>query len=399
MNFNEPSGLEKLLGKADKRCIALPHPTRVNVAGYLTGQDKFSPVERALMVWKQWGLDPMDAQRAVGIMGADDLQLGALMGEFLQGNSDFENAIVQSTHSAQGTDHGLLLGAMMDTRLSLCSYPIFQTRDSLEQRLLLTDIGADTPSTFFRLPFKRVFIECGETRSNPIRLCNPASGSHVLEGAYLEEYSDASYPGSRSILIRLMGSPKGKRHLLDDTFIALDLRFVSDDEPIEAVLTRMLDEASAEKAIMKEQFPEAHIQGILEGDREAARQGLLHITKVLLYLNSQNVRLEARDDQSALEAQMLPLKSNSKRSKLARKIRSSYDRVLVGPPSFAISGDPDPDQYRKDICVHWRRGHYRSQAFGPGREKRRLVFIEPILVMANSLNSEVIKQKSYQLSD
>ena len=39
------------------------------------------------------------------------------------------------------------------------------------------------------------------------------------------------------------------------------------------------------------------------------------------------------------------------------------------------------------ITAHWRRGHWRRQAFGPGRTERKLIRIRPVWVGAGPAGS------------
>jgi hypothetical protein len=73
---------------------------------------------------------------------------------------------------------------------------------------------------------------------------------------------------------------------------------------------------------------------------------------------------------------------------------SLYNGILVGPeslPSNAAAGGTG-----SGVAPHWRRGHFRMQAFGPGNQQRRLIFVAPVLIHAEQLQGEVPAPKPYR---
>jgi hypothetical protein len=48
------------------------------------------------------------------------------------------------------------------------------------------------------------------------------------------------------------------------------------------------------------------------------------------------------------------------------------------------------------VSPHWRRGHFRMQAFGVGKLERKLIFVAPVLIHAEQLQGEVPRPKTYR---
>lgn len=76
-------------------------------------------------------------------------------------------------------------------------------------------------------------------------------------------------------------------------------------------------------------------------------------------------------------------KSGKKRAR-AELLERGFQMIRwLGPRSepAAVGGFTSTDgSARQQAKVHWRRGHWRRQAFGAGRSERRLVWIKPMLI-------------------
>jgi hypothetical protein len=294
---------------------------------------------------------------------------------------------------------GAIEGGMLEARLRLLDWPVFQTRDSLEQMLWNTDIGADTPCSFFRLPYKRVFIECGQTRQSPYRIHNAVSGAHVFEGAYLEEFMRQDDHGReiRSIYMQIIGSPVGKQNFLDDCFYTIGIPLTDENESLETMLTRVFGMAEETVEEMADALPAGTFRSFDDQERATARDCIFHIAKVLLYLNTQDARTERNAEKSDLAKRLAGLKGGGKKSKVERKMAKAYDRVIVGaakpvqPDVSAAPGEPG-----RKMGTHWRRGHFRQQPHGEGRALRKLVLIEAVLVRGDLMGVDV-KSKGYDV--
>jgi hypothetical protein len=95
-----------------------------------------------------------------------------------------------------------------------------------------------------------------------------------------------------------------------------------------------------------------------------------------------------------MEKKLASLKGGGKFAKLERKMAGAYDRIVLGAPANA---SPTITSGRV-VTPHWRRGHFRHQAYGEGRLLRKLVFIEALQVNAD-VDAVPMRPKDYQMTE
>lgn len=389
------------LTQADKSLSLLPHPARLRAISDLTGSSVADEMTRAVAVWSQLCESFEMGRQAVELLRDPSVGIPKFLEVMTTRSPVFRALVLRMSHEGSNANFGNVEGMVMDSRLRLLEWPVFQTRDTLEQRLALTDIGADMPCQFFRLPYDRVFLECGETRSSPLRIHNAVSGEHVFEGAYLEQFAHVlNGRPVRVIYIMLTGSPVGKAHCADDAYYTLSVILEDDDEPLEVALDRVFDHTQGTVRENNSCLPSGHFRDFAEKDRLAIREAVFHVAKVMLYLNSQDARTEALKARSALVKQLAGLKGGGKISKAQRKLCKAYDRILVGSPNQPrIDAQPASGAIQHgQKSAHWRRGHFRNQAYGPNWSFRRAIYIEPLLVHGE-LENGIPARKTYKLGD
>ena len=272
---------------------------------------------------------------------------------------------------------GVLEAALTSLRYAYAGGWLFQTRDELDARLRQTDIGDQAPCKFLRLPYPVMFLEFGESRSTPLTISHDDSGAHVLEGVYLSEHRLGS--DARMLYFLFCGSPMDKRNLLDDVTRSFALPIDREEDPPETALAAMVDHYRGLKH--QQRTPEYQVQECVEAIYRAA--------KVLLYLNSHHPVTESRLEYSELQQRLQRVKAG-KRAKLERKAHRAYDRVVIGPRS--TESPAESSSHHRSVEAHWRRGHYRLQAYGPKRVDRKLIWIEPTLIGADSLTDAGTKK-------
>lgn len=118
-----------------------------------------------------------------------------------------------------------------------------------------------------------------------------------------------------------------------------------------------------------------------------------YVVKVFLYMALKQARaIEHRDYDDALRrAAGL---GERKRAKLVQRTASPYNGILVGP-EFAPSA-PVSQRAGGGVTPHWRRGHFRMQPCGPGKQERKLIFLAPVLIHADQLQDETPAPKPYR---
>jgi hypothetical protein len=107
--------------------------------------------------------------------------------------------------------------------------------------------------------------------------------------------------------------------------------------------------------------------------------------EVFLYMALKQARMIERREHAVAALRLAGL-GTRKRAKLEQRMASLYDGILVGPDLVlcATAGDT----CRSGVAPHWRRGRFSLQAFGPGMQERRLIFVAPVLIHADQLQGE-----------
>ncbi|WP_200389720.1 hypothetical protein [Thiocapsa imhoffii] len=130
-----------------------------------------------------------------------------------------------------------------------------------------------------------------------------------------------------------------------------------------------------------------------------AKPVIFELAKVLLYLNlpdAEKWRLTERTELAKL--------GPKKAAKLGRKLRTAYDRILIGPsavPDATESGLPSGltrTGGERHVKPHWRRGRFRRIRYGEKFSESRLGWIQPVLVNAGELvgaSAAGVKTKPY----
>ncbi len=268
------------------------------------------------------------------------------------------------------TELGGGMATMVGIRHFVSPYRLFRLEDGLVELLGLTDMADDIPVEFLKLPFPRCYVELGTRRDLAAIVPNEVSGDHVLEGAYFET---GTHPQrGRGVYILMTGSPLGKKDCMDDSTHAV---FLSTNDPAQGL-----------KAAMAEAFTHAVAQSVEGGYRvphkenfDQALANLQWLVKALLYIGLPEARKTLALERTALLNQLAGLKSPGKKAKLSRRIQSASDVVWVHAP--AVRSEPAAEGAGQGtVAAHWRRGHYRHQAHGPGYSLRKLIFIAPMRV-------------------
>jgi hypothetical protein len=118
-----------------------------------------------------------------------------------------------------------------------------------------------------------------------------------------------------------------------------------------------------------------------------------YVVRVFLYMALRQARVLEHFEYDAALLRAAGL-GERKRSKLLQRSASLYNGILVGPeslPSTAAAGGTG-----SGVAPHWRRGHFRMQAFGAGNLQRKLIFVAPVLIHADQLQGDVPAPKPYR---
>lgn len=299
-----------------------------------------------------------------------------------------------ANYDPASSNGGLTNGPLLSMRFTMNKGPILQTTDALDEMLFETDISDDVPMGSVRPPYDMCYFEFGQSRSSKLKVWNAQTGWHQAEGCYVYSYESTIPPHPelgkiRFLQLMVTGSPKS--NVGDDAYGIFTI-------PI-------TDEAMGVGQAMDEYF-EFHREEIrsldpsmgykLASNEEltVAKEVVLHLIKIALYLSSDQALKTPLNEESELNEQMARLKSPAKRAKLERKASTAYDRLVIGPKSIPSSPGMHGTHDGKPRKIHWRRGHFRDQAHGPERKLRKTIWICPVIVHGD-LAADTPESKTY----
>jgi len=361
----------------DPAILALPHPVRVDAA-------LGAPVE-------SYVLSQAGVLEAVRPYLADETVSTEWIVNRVPGMLDLALA---SVGAPAGFNMGILMLMLARARLRAHGDPILQVAPALQAQLAATDLGAGLPARFFRCPYPFAYLELARPSGLAIR--NRASGLHQVEGVYVGSYEvgpEREEPSGRSralgldparptrvIELTITGSPLGKGHALDDASIDLSLFIQDEDACLGTLLERHMDYYRSPAVTAQPGF-----EAPAADDMALTREVILHLAKVLLYLNLPEARQDPLPERSDLERRLRGL-GKKKAARILRRMTSAYDRIVIGPRlevereevGNAAGGDADCT-----VRPHWRRGHFRRIRYGEGLGACRLGWIRPVLVNAS----------------
>lgn len=358
--------------------MPVPHPKRMLECGI------YPHLDRQLGGFAASALHDMLADPTL-TKGAAVRDLARVMPHTARALAEITEPTPPEASSGSKLDLASLEPVLTPLRFQCMQGRVFEVRPELDRLLAQTDIGAQAPVRFFRLPYASMFLIFG-AGGDGLEAVNEHTGDiYELDGAYLvelqlgPEYPErALFPELRDDTpirvyeITLVGKPK--RNPLDCGFVFARLMAPDQwgDQPLETVLERQLSTYAREGT------------STLQARGAAAlRAGVLHIAKTLLYLNSEQARTSEVFEEHALRERLTRVKGG-KRAKLERQLGRAYDRIVVG----SLANNPiEAPAHATDSRVrsHWRRGHFRSQPCGEGSAQRKLIWIQPALIGADEL--------------
>jgi hypothetical protein len=118
-----------------------------------------------------------------------------------------------------------------------------------------------------------------------------------------------------------------------------------------------------------------------------------YVVKVFLYMGLKQARSVLRDDYDQAKKRVAGL-GVKKRARLLQRMVSLYNGILVGPAE--LPGEATNSRDGITVAPHWRRGHFRMQPYGPGKQERKLIFVAPVLIHAEQLQGEAPRPKAYR---
>ncbi|AVQ00313.1 hypothetical protein C7S18_23740 (plasmid) [Ahniella affigens] len=281
---------------------------------------------------------------------------------------------------------------------------IFEFPQHLCDMLTKTD-ASDIPVDLLRLPYPIVFLHFGA--QHDLALGDGA----VIDGVYVEHH-----PEHKLMIFRFTTIPATPEHAnlwhgygepgvsitLEPDHAGLDL-----GTAIDAVTAEKLNSLSEERERAPEMQFEidqikdelelpAHIfvsteaRASRETDEVHARRPVvaraMHLAaSAMCYLTAYPDDVETAWPEGTPPALMAKLRSGTpkQQTKAASQLESmGYTRVHLCGKRLAdvASSSPATDAGERNVRPHWRRGHWRRQAYGEQRSLRKLIWLMPLLV-------------------
>jgi len=271
--------------------------------------------------------------------------------------------------------------------------------DRLHAMLDATDLG-DVPTAMLKLPFPAIYISMSRNQER-FYLTDPSTGKHQVCGVYLFEHEPSigirnfDFDGEpckieslapkdtiRQVSVVVVALPnENSTHETDDTYQYAELSIV--------------DNESFEQAFERE--------GVQKGidnfgvNRFTCTEVMKHVFKFLLYLNTRELsEFKSFDEYSELKAKLSRSKGK-KRTKLKKRLVRSSSVIYVThkePEKNGATGKANGEAK----TPHYRRGHFKNVAYGKERLKRKVVWIEPVIVNKGALADGVpIQNKVYRV--
>lgn len=241
------------------------------------------------------------------------------------------------------------------------------------------------PYRFFYLSFGR--LEQLQIRDSKTRIC-------FIEGAYFQDEWEIGIPTHISLIACQDGQYRPGWELIYDRFMDkkpgmsikedLDqeneqLRTEQNEGPWVSWVEAHQREGEPDPIMME---AEINKQAFDVLNIEVFQEAIKLIVNSLCYINAY------KDDVSlqfpiGAPKRLLEKLSHTKSPKQKKKILSELD--AMGYTRIRICGQNIQQEYERSLSgremkSHWRRGHWRKQAYGTGLSERRLLWIRPTLV-------------------
>jgi hypothetical protein len=254
---------------------------------------------------------------------------------------------------------------------------VIEATPELETLLTNSDVDLSLPMSMVAPPYAAQYLRFGEVAQQFLKV--PISPEHrFFDGVFC------------------FFTPPSARRATGETSWALELLFTCKRKGCYGGHVTLLGETDRGEATVGSWLERvlssfAHLSS--DDFHRPMHAAVSYVVKVFLYMALKQARtVERRDyDQALRRASGL---GDRKRVKLLQKAVSLYNGILVGPAP--VAADSVSNSGVNGVAPHWRRGHFRMQPHGPGKQERKLIFVAPILIHADQLRGEIPAPKPYR---
>jgi hypothetical protein len=278
------------------------------------------------------------------------------------------------------TAHRQLLAIEVSSNLKyhLAKGTVIEATPALETLLTNSDMDLSLPMSMVAPPYPAQYLRFGEAVMQYLKVPDSEIADRFFDGVFcfFTPPSPHSLGGPTSWTLELVFI--SKRHDRCGGHVALIGATDRGDTPVGAWLEGVLE-------------PVAHEP--LDDYIRPMHAAVSYVVKLFLYMGLRQARaIEHREyDEALRRAAGL---GERKRGKLLQRSASLYNGILVGPepaPSATVGHGGGGG-----VAPHWRRGHFRMQPYGPGKQERKLIFVAPILIHADQIQGEAPAPKPYR---
>lgn len=116
------------------------------------------------------------------------------------------------------------------------------------------------------------------------------------------------------------------------------------------------------------------------------KSGMALVINCLLYLSAEpDDRVDGWDDQAdpvMAEQSISAVKPGTRKTATRTLEKQGYSKIQFVGRQFAAAVDSQAvtDETGRTVVTHFRRGHFRNQAYGPKQSLRKVIFIPPVVV-------------------
>lgn len=278
------------------------------------------------------------------------------------------------------------LGLLAPLRYLATAGRTFEVDDALSHMLSLIDIGDNAPGSAFILPYPSIYLHFPQGVNLPIRDYQDLNAKPNLSGVYITEVYDVDFEReSRNLLLEpgpcrsfeLVFFSEGKpEEPLDSSFMHYRMVIPDawQDDPISTIVQRQMN--------VVEQLGLNSDKNDTAGYHAMLLDLVSHCIKVLFFISCDSVLLEQANSFTETTAR-LDRVGPGKKAKVKKQLARAYDKIIIRPK---YDSNEEQNDYReansttRSVESHWRRGHFRMQAYGKGRKLRRVKLIKPMFI-------------------
>ena len=274
--------------------------------------------------------------------------------------------------------HLLAVEISANLKYHLSKGTIIEATPALETLLTNSDVDLILPMSMVAPPYSAQYLRFGEAAMQYLKLPDAHISERYFDGVFcfFTPPSPHGIGGPTSWTLELVFI--SKRHDCCDRLVALVGATDRGDTPVgawlEGVLIPVADELS------NDYFQPMHA-------------AVSYVVKLFLYMALKQARaIEHREYDEALRR--AAGRGERKRGKLLQRSAALFNGIMVGPDSAPSA--PVGQGAGGGVAPHWRRGHFRMQPYGPGRQERKLIFVAPVLIHADQIQGEAPTPKPYR---